>query len=103
MKTLVLKDGTTFDVLEDSNISNIRMEVESFAEADEIQKSFTRANLETVTLGGQVFNQVNPVGVSVMRNDGGFICTIHCQDSLQDYVQTQIDNYTERLIEEGVI
>ena len=103
MKTLVLVDGTTYEVLDDSNIANIRIPVEDFADADEIETKFTKENLTLVRLGYQEFHQVNLLGISVMKNDDGFVCTVTCQESIQDYVDNVIDNVIERLIEEGVI
>ena len=103
MKTLTLVDGTTFSVLDDSSSANIRIPVESFADADEIKTKFTRENMTEIEIGNEIANQVNPLSVSVNETDDGLICSIFCQSSLQDYVQNQIDNYTEWLIDEGVI
>lgn len=103
MKTLVLKDGTEIQVLDESNSSQIRIEIEDFGDADTLLTNFTRENMEQIQLGVEIFNQVNPVASAVNRKDGRTILTVYCQESLQDYINTQIDNYTERLIEEGVI
>ena len=103
MKTLVLHDGTTYEVEDGSNIANIRIPVDDFATADEIETHFTRENMVEVQLGAEVFREVNPVAIDVHKKDGEVVCVVCCRDSLQDYVQNQIDNYTESLIEEGVI
>lgn len=103
VKQLILYDGTTYQVEDSSNIANIRIPVEDFATVDEIKTHFTKANMAEVQLGAEVFREVNPVSFSANKSADGMICTVYCQDSLQDFVQNQIDNYTERLIEEGVI
>ena len=103
MKRLVLKDGTEYQVADNSNISNICIPVESFAAVDELQTDFTKANMTEVQMGEEVFYQVNPVSISVNKHGNEILCVVYCQDSLEDYIQNQIDNYTERLIEEGVI
>lgn len=90
-------------VLDESNVSQIRIEIEDFGDADTLLESFTRENMEKIQLGAEIFNEVNPVASAVNRKDGSTILTVYCQESLQDYINTQIDNYTERLIEEGVI
>lgn len=103
MKILKLVDGTTYSVSDDSNVANIRIPVEAFGDADEIMSHFTKENMERITIGNQEFNQVNPVGVAVVKNEDGFTCIVNCQESLQDYINNQIDNVIERMIEEGVI
>lgn len=103
MKILTLKDGTQYDVLDDSSVGNIRIQVKDFAEADEIETNLTRENMTEIQIGVEIFHEVNPVAFSVTKQNGEMICSVFCQESLQDYVQNQIDNYTERLIEEGVI
>lgn len=103
MKQLILKDGTEYSVLDDSNIMQIRMEVETFAAVDNITAKFTRANMETVTLGAEEFHEVVPVSVSVVMEDGQKIAIFYNQDGMEDYIQNRIANYTEWLIDEGVI
>lgn len=103
MKQLILHDGTTYQVEDNSNIANIRIPVNDFAAVDALESDFTKANMVEVQLGSEVFHEINPVSISANKQDNEIICTVYCQDSLQDYVQNQIDNYTERLIEEGVI
>ena len=103
MKTLTLKDGSTYDVLDDSSVGNIRILVEDFADADEIETKLTRENMTEIQIGVEIFHEVNPVAFSVTKQNGETICSVYCQESLEDFVQNQIDNYTEMLIEEGVI
>ena len=103
MKILTLKDGTQYDVLDDSSVGNIRIQVEDFAEADEIETNLTRENMTEIQIGVEIFHEVNPVAFSVTKQNGEMICSVFCQESLEDFVQNQIDNYTEMLIEEGVI
>ena len=88
---------------DNSSAANIRIPVEEFADADALEADFTRENMTEIELGNEIFHEVNPVGIAVIKENGEFLCVIRCQESLQDYVQNQIDNYTERLIEEGVI
>lgn len=103
MKTVVLKDGTAVQALDDSNVMQIRIPAESFAEADAIKAHFTRENMETVRIGAEEFHEVIPTAVSATEADGSIVITFYNQDGLQDYVRNQIDNYTLRLIEEEVI
>lgn len=103
MKILTLKDGTQYDVLDDSSVGNIRIQVENFAEADEIETNLTRENMTEIQIGVEIFHEVNPVAFNVTKQNGEMICSVFCQESLEDFVQNQIDNYTEKLIEEGVI
>ena len=103
MKTVTFVDGTTLNALDDSNVAQIRIPVESFGDVDTLKETFTKANMETLTIGAEEFHQVNPISVSANTIDGQIIATFYNQDGLQDYVQNQIDNYTEWLIDEGVI
>ena len=103
MKKLVLVDDTEYSVLDDSGVGNIRIPVENFAEADDIAVKMVKANMTTIELGLEEFHEVNPIDIRVAKEDGQLICSVYCQESLQDYIQNQLDNYTEKLIEEGVI
>lgn len=103
MKKLTLKDGTEIDVLDDSGVGNLRIPVQDFADADTLAAKLTKENMEEITLGVQIFHEVNPVAMSVVKQDGEMIMSVYCQESLQDVIQNEIDNYTEMLIIEGVI
>ena len=103
MKVLTLVDGTTINVADESGVGNIRIPVQDFADADGIKAHFTRENMTTITIGAEEFHQVNPLGFYVSDDDGGMFMTVRCQESLQDYVNNQIDNVILQLIEEGVI
>ena len=103
MKNLILVDGTTYSVLDDSGVGNIRIPVQSFSDADVIVEKMVKANMTTIQLGIEEFHEVNPIDIRVAKEDGHLLCSVFCQESLQDYIQNQLDNYTERLIEEGVI
>lgn len=88
---------------DESSAGNIRIPIEEFADADTLITKFTRENMTEIEIGQEIFHEVNPVSVTAIKTGDDHLCVIQCQESLQDYVQNQIDNYTEMLIEEGVI
>ena len=89
---------------DDSSAACIRIPVQNFAAADALKTEITRENMTTIQLGAQEFHEVIPVSLGVYEDEAGMIvAAFYCQDGIEDLVQNRIDNYTLRLIEEGVL
>ena len=101
--SLILKDGTTYECTPDSNVANIFIPVETYAEVDAIAAKMTKENMETMTVNGVEFHDTIPVGVAVYPKDGVTCANFANREGTDDIIQNAIDNYTEMLIIEGVI
>ena len=103
MKNLVLKDGTTYQVTNDSNVANFNIPIQTYAEVDAIIPKMTKDNLSVVTVGGIEFHDVINVSCAVYTKDDEVLACFSNREGTDDIVQNAIDNYTLRLIEDEVI
>lgn len=69
MINLILMDGTTYEVANNSTITDIMVVVADYAEVDAMIPHFTKANMEKVELGEDTYYNVIPTGVSVSGTD----------------------------------
>lgn len=104
MKTLMLKDGTTLTVEDESTVGTFRIPVENYAEIDTLKAKITRENLSDITIGTAVFTDVINEKVIADCDDNGEIVAIFLNRmGTQDIVQDAIDAYTMDLIDGGII
>ena len=101
---LILNDGTTYSIENNSTVGAFRIPVETFAEVDVIRRQMTAENLHKVTLGVIEYHDVINESVQVQMADSGEIVAIFLNRmSTEDIVQDAIDSYTYDLIEGGIL
>ena len=104
MKVLTLKDGTTFQMEDNSGVGAFRIPVQNYAAVDTIKAALTRENLSDIQIGVVPFTNVINESVNVQMDDNGSIVAIFLNRmGTEDVVQEAIDSYTMELIEGGII
>ena len=68
---LILTDKTEITVTDDSTYSSLNIIAKTFAEMDEIASKITADNLKNVEIGGQKFDNIIPVSLTVTGGING--------------------------------
>ena len=104
MKQLVLKDGTIYQMEDNSNVGAFRIPVQNYAEIDGIVEKLTADNLSKINIGKVEYRDVVNENVNVQTDDSGAIVAIFANRmGTDDIVQDAIDSFTYSLIEGGIL
>lgn len=104
MKVLTLKDGSTFQMEDGSNVSVFRIPVQNYSAVDDLCAAFTEENLSDISIGVvQHIGVINERVYVEMDDNGTIIAVFVNRMGMDEMVQDAIDLYTLDLIEGGVI